>query len=47
MNMITTIVLSFISKSIVLYMKDLLYNTLKEQLDSLHKIVHSDVRVVC
>ena len=45
--MTTTTVLSFISEPIVLYVEDLLYNTLKEQLNSLHKIACSNVRVVC
>ena len=45
--MATVMILPFISVSIVLDVKDLLHNTLKEQLDLLHKIACSDVRVVC
>ena len=45
--MATATILPFISVSIVLDVKDLFHNTLKEQLDSLHKIACSNVRVVC
>lgn len=46
MHVTAIMVLLFIPVPIVLYTEDLLYNTLKEQLDSLHKIAYGNVRVV-